>query len=254
MRPIPSLLLPATLALATLAAPHHAAAQALTSADAVIAKNIQARGGIKKLQAVKTTHMTGRIEFTAIDGAAGPLTIDFARPASIRTEFALPDEQNKQHRFVQAYDGKTAWALTPPNSAAPLPPDLAKNVAAGADMDGPLVDYVHKGNRLTFLGVDTADGRPAYKIRVVTADSLDDTYYIDTVSFLQTKWEGKRVSSGKVGTLRSVFRDYRAVDGIQFAFKVESSIAGQPGVQRMTFDAVEINVPLSSSRFTLPTR
>ncbi|MEO7104712.1 MAG: hypothetical protein ABI311_15015, partial [Gemmatimonadaceae bacterium] len=163
-----------------------AASRLPVSADQVIAANIASRGGLAHLERVRTEKLRGSITFS--DGTAHPLSSDLARPARIRTEITFDSG-----RLIQAYDGRLAWTVNPLGSHADpaprvLPTGEALNVAAGGDMDGPLVGYKRKGNRVIFAGLDTADGRPAYRLDVVTASGLHDSYFIDATSHLQTKW------------------------------------------------------------------
>jgi hypothetical protein len=119
-------------------------------------------------------------------------------------------------------------------------------------MDGPLVDWRAKGNRLRWAGADTADGRTAYVVEVLTADSLRDTYFLDSLSFLQTKWQGHRVMGGDSVTFVSYFRDYRKVGGVAWAYRIDSGTLGHPGGQQFIFDRVRVNVPLSPTTFARP--
>lgn len=220
------------------------------AADSVIAANIASRGGRARLESVRTEQLRGHISFSG--GPAHPMAVDMARPDRIRTEITLDGG-----RIIQAYDGKVAWMINPagsPGATAPhvLPAGEAANVAAGGEMDGPLVDYAAKGNRVTFAGIDTADGRPAYRLDVVTAGGLDDSYYIDTVSHLQAKWRGHRVMNGKPVVFVSFFRDYRSIDGVMIAFRIDSSTEGQAGGQSITLDTVRMNAQIPPAEFSMP--
>lgn len=222
------------------------------SVDSVIAMSVASRGGLARLRSVRTQEMRGHISFA--DGPPHPFAVDMARPGRIRTEITLDGG-----RLVQAYDGNVAWMINPAgprNDTVPhvLPPGEADNIAAGGDMDGPLVDYADKGNRVTLAGLDTADGRPAYRLEVVTAAGLKDTYYIDTASHLQTKWQGHRVMNGEPVVFVSFFRDYRPVDGIMIAFRIDSGTEGRPGGQSIAIDTVRLNATLSASEFVMPGR
>ncbi len=220
------------------------------SADQVIAANIAARGGLARLQRVRSEKLRGHI---SLSGTPYPLSVDLERPNRVRTEITM-----NGGRIVQAYDGKVGWTINTTSNAADtmphvLPAGEAENVAAGGDIDGPLVGYAARGNRVTLAGIDTADGRPAFKLNVVTASGLADTYYIDTTSHLQTKWEGHRTMGGSPVVFESYFRDYRSIDGVMIAFTIMSGTRGESGGQRITFDSVDIDTPMPDSEFTMPT-
>jgi outer membrane lipoprotein-sorting protein len=220
------------------------------TADAVIAANVAARGGLLRLDSVRTQELRGHISFSS--GLVHPFAVDLARPGKIRTEITLDGG-----RIVQAYDGSTGWTIDPVQVQNDTTPHLlaageAQNVAAGGDMDGPLIHYAEKGNHVTFAGIDTADGRPAYQLDVVTAAGLHDVYYIDKVSHLQTKWRGKRVMNGAPVVFESFFRDYRSVNGVMFAFKVDSGTEGQPGGQHIVLATIKLNESLPDAEFSMP--
>jgi hypothetical protein len=191
----------------------------------------------------------GRISFST--GVVGVDTVELARPLHVRTTLHLNGQT-----LVQAYDGQVAWTLNPfagDTAAHPVDPGTAKNIIAGADIDGPFVDFAAKGNVITYAGRDTADGRPVYKLHVTRADSIDDTYFVDTASFLLVKWEGHRTPNGTPVTFETFFRDYRLVAGVQIAHRLDSDTRGQAGGIHIAFDTVMINVPVAPARFALPT-
>ncbi|HSU97427.1 MAG TPA: alpha/beta hydrolase-fold protein, partial [Gemmatimonadaceae bacterium] len=248
-----SLIPPAVMAMLLSATVARAQRLPVLSVDSVIALNVASRGGLARLMNVHTQEMRGHISFAA--GPPHQFSVDMARPGRIRTEITLDGG-----RLIQAYDGRIAWMVNPAGGAGGdtaahvLPEGEARNIAAGGDMDGPLVDYARKGNRVTLAGIDTADGRPAYRLEVVTAAGLRDTYYIDTVSHLQTKWQGHRVMSGEPVVFVSYFRDYRPVDGVMIAFRIDSGTEGRPGGQTITIDTVRLNAPVSDDEFLMPGR
>jgi hypothetical protein len=226
------------------------AQKSVMTADDVIASSMASRGGLARVEAVRTEKLRGHISFSS--GSQHPFAVDLARPNRIRTVITLDGGQ-----IVQAYDGKIAWAINPvqfPDDTTPhlLPAGEAENVAAGGDMDGPLIHYAAKGNHVTYAGIDTADGRAAYKLDVVTASGLRDTYYVDTTSHLQTKWQGHRVMNGAPVVFESFFRDYRPVDGVMFAFRIDSGTEGQAGGQSIRLDTVELNAPMPDQQFAMP--
>ena len=214
------------------------------TADQVIAKLIAARGGRAKLASVHTARLFGIITFA--NGVGGPLVVSIARPPRIRSQFTM-----NGRTMTQGYDGHVAW-LFDGTAAHPLTADQSANVAAGADFDGPLVDYAAKGNRVTLVGLDTADGRPAYDVRVTLASGLVDDYFIDTVTWMQAKWRGGRKEDTVAVVYESWFRDYRRVGGVQFAFRIDSRTVGRPGFQLIALDSVQLNPALAPDLFTMP--
>ena len=80
------------------------AASALTL-DELIAKNIEARGGLDKIHAIQSIRFTGKLRFGSSDL---PYVVMMKRPEMLRTEFTL-----QGMTAIQAYDGKEAWRIAP---------------------------------------------------------------------------------------------------------------------------------------------
>src|SRR5436190_20093781 len=90
--------------LAAPAANLFAAEAAAPTVDSLIAKNLEARGGLDKIKAVQTMRMTGKMMMGP--GMEAPMIIEMKRPANMRIEFTFQGMTG-----VQAYDGKSGWSL-----------------------------------------------------------------------------------------------------------------------------------------------
>lgn len=131
------------------------------TADELIAKNIEARGGLEKIQAIQSMRLTGTL---TVGDAAMPSVLEVKRPNKTRWEFT-PGSQ----MVVQAYDGRVAWAIAPfagRPEAEPMSPEDSKDMELQADMDGPLVDYRAKGHRVEVMWVEKIGGRDTWRLKV----------------------------------------------------------------------------------------
>src|SRR5262245_14144903 len=81
-------------------------AQTAQTADEIISKNIQARGGLEKIKAVKSMKMIGRM--TIGPGAEAPLTVEIKRPNKMRLDVTF-----QGMTLTQSYDGKKGWVINP---------------------------------------------------------------------------------------------------------------------------------------------
>ena len=80
-----------------------AALSAAETADELVAKNIQARGGLEKNKNDQSMKMIGTMR---LGDEKLPTTLELKRPNKSRWEFTLEGQT-----AVQAYDGKTAWMI-----------------------------------------------------------------------------------------------------------------------------------------------
>ena len=88
------------------------------TADEIIQKNIDAKGGREKIKAIQTIRMTGTL--TTPMGEI-PLVMELARPNKMRQEFVVQGMTG-----IQAYNGKMGWALMPfmgKKDPEPMSPD-----------------------------------------------------------------------------------------------------------------------------------
>lgn len=234
------------LGLAVLALPgSQASAQTV---DELIAKNVEARGGLEKMKSVTTLRMTGKM--TMGPGMEAPIRLELKRPANIRMEFTIQGNTG-----VQAYDGKTGWSIDPfggKQEAEPLSADDLKDVEEQSDMDGPLVDYKAKGNTVELLGKERVEGSDAYKLKI-TLKSGDVRYqYLDADSYLTIREESKRTIRGTEQELESTVGDYKDVGGLLMPHSIQNGAKGRPEKQNIIVEKIELNPAIEDARFHMP--
>ena len=219
------------------------------SAVELARKLIDARGGAARLKSVRSQRVTGTLSFGA--GIEGPLVVELKRPGKLHMEMQIQGQT-----VIRVYDGKGAgWMVNPfapEKGAVALSGNDLRNAADESDFDGPLVDYQAKGTQLEYLGKDQVAGKPAYKLKLVTKSGDARTYFIDAATFLLLKWEGVRRAGDEEIPVQSFFRDYREVDGIKFAFQVDTEVSGGAESQKLTIEKIELNVDLDDSLFAKP--
>jgi outer membrane lipoprotein-sorting protein len=218
------------------------------TADEIIAKNIQARGGSDKLKSVQSIKSTATIAMGP--GMEAPGVLIQKRGKLARLEFTI-----QGLTAVQAYDGKNAWQIMPfmgKKDPELMSADEAKEVEEMADLDGPLVDYKSKGHQVELLGKEKVEGTDAYKLKVSLKNGDVQTLYIDADSFLQIKEETKRTVRGTEQEVESSIGDYKEVNGIIFPFAIESGIKGSADKQKLTITKIELNVPADDAIFKMP--
>lgn len=224
------------------------ATEAAPSVDEIIAKNIQARGGLEKLRAIQTMRSTGSVN-------QGDFRAKFVqeneRPHMVREEFII-----QGMALVEAYDGKTAWRVSPFEGRKDpdlLSADDRKSLVEDSDIEGQLVDYKNKDHRAEFVGHDSVEGTDCYKIKLTLSSGDVRYYYIDTDSYLELKVETERTIRGTVEYGEIHYGDYEQVNGVYFPFAFESGRKGNPFRVKYTVDKIELNVPLSTTMFAIPT-
>jgi outer membrane lipoprotein-sorting protein len=225
-----------------------AATSAAQTAQDIVARYVQARGGLARLKSLESIRMTGTM--TGGPGDAVPIVIELKRPAMMRMDMTVNGTTG-----TQAFDGTSGWVLMPfAGMTRPerMPPDVVKEAQAQADFDGPLVDYTAKGHTVTFAGRERANGRDAYRLDVRLQNGSTRVYWLDASTYLEVKSSSTRTVNGATVESETTLADYREVDGLMFPFRMESGIAGAPEKQQIVLESVTVNVPIDDARFQMP--
>ncbi|HEV3278339.1 MAG TPA: outer membrane lipoprotein-sorting protein [Terriglobia bacterium] len=215
--------------------------------DEVIARYVQARGGMDKLKSVRTERIS--MKFHAGSFEADVVQIN-KRPDKVRQEFILQGMAQ-----VEAYDGKAGWQLNPfegRREAELLSEDDTKGLVLDADIDGPLVDYAQKGHKAELVGHDSVEGTDCYKIKLTLKTGDIHTYYLDTDSLMEIKEESQTMIRGAMRESETYYGDYDKVDGMYVPFAIESGQKGDPDRTKLTVEKVEFNVPVDDAVFIMP--
>lgn len=218
------------------------------SADELVNKNIQAKGGIDKIKAIKSVRITGKLSggggFTAAMGQENQ------RPTLVRETFSL-----QGMTAVTAYDGTTGWQIQPfggHKDPELMGEDDLKDLLLDADFDGPLVDYKEKGNTVEFLGHDVVDGDDALRLKVTLKDGDIVYYYLDPDTYLEIRKEVQEFIRGSVRESVMEFGSYKAVAGVMYPYSISQGSKANPSQQTTTVEKIEVNVPIDPSDFAVP--
>ena len=219
------------------------------TADELVNKNIQAKGGMDKLKAIKSVRITAKLSggggFTAAVGQENQ------RPNLVRETFSL-----QGMTAVQAYDGSTGWQIRPFSGRKDpelMGEDDARDLLIDSDFDGPLVDYKDKGNAVEYLGHDVVDGDDALRLKVTLKNGDILYYYLDPDTYLEIRKETQEFIRGSVRESVSDLGSYKPVAGVMYPFSIASGPKNDPtSWQTVTIEKIDVNVPLERSTFAVP--
>ena len=220
------------------------------SVDSLIAKYVQASGGMARIQALQTLRRTGK--FTGNGGFEAVVVYENKRPNSVREEFSIQGMTG-----INAYDGKNGWKIEPwqgKRDPESLGEEEMHSILDDADFDGPLVNYQAKGNRVEFQGMQQIEGSDAYKLKVTRPSGDVSFFYLDTDYYVPIRIDMQWMIRGAPTETEISLGDYKQVAGVYLPFSYESGPKGSSstGRSKITFDKIEANVPLDDQRFTRP--
>jgi hypothetical protein len=218
------------------------------TADELVNKNIQAKGGMEKLKAIKTIRITSKLSggggFTAAVGQENQ------RPNLLRETFSL-----QGMTAVSAYDGTTGWQVQPfggHKDPELMGEDQLRDLLIDADFDGPMVDYKEKGNTVEYMGHDVVDGDDALRLKVTLKDGDILYYFLDPDTFLEIRREAQEFIRGSIRESVTEFGSYKPVAGVMYPFSISQGSKENPAQSTVTVEKIEVNVNINPADFALP--
>jgi len=218
------------------------------TAEELVAKNIEAKGGMAKIEAIKSFRKTGKF---SQQGFNADVAQENMRPNLVRETFSV-----QGMTAVQAYDGATGWQIQPfggKKDPQLMGDDDIRDLLIDSDFDGPLVNYKEKGNVVEYLGHDTVDGDDALRLKVTLKNGDVIYYYLDPDTYLEIRSETQEFIRGSVRENTTDLGSYKQVSGVYFPFSIASGPKSDPSQwQHTTIEKIEVNVPLDNSGFAVP--
>ena len=229
------------VAAAVLATP--AAAQ---TADELIARNVEARGGAARLKALRSVRI---VRTYGTFGANIPVTITKKRSGLSRTDQALPGRP----AVARGLDADGAWESVDGKVTARPPEQAAEWRELDGDFDGLLVDYKDKGHTVESLGRVRTGGIDTYKLKVTLKSGAVRYVYLDATTLLERKHEGTMTLPSGAVPVVVTYGDWRDVEGIKFPFAIdEERNSFPPQTFAIYTERVELNPQVDDTYFAMP--
>jgi hypothetical protein len=218
------------------------------TADELVQKNIEAKGGLDKIKAITSLRILGKFTQSGVNATYGQ---ENQRPNLVRETFAL-----QGMTAIQAYDGSMGWTVQPFGGRKDpmlMGEDDLRDLLIDADFDGPLVDYKAKGNTVEYLGHDTIDGDDALRLKVTLKNGDIIYYYLDPDTYLEIRKETQEFIRGSMKENVTELGSYKPVNGVMFPFSISSGPKTDPSSwQTISILKIEANVPLNNGDFAVP--
>jgi hypothetical protein len=218
------------------------------TAEELIDKNIQAKGGMEKIKAIHSVRITGKL--TLGPGFNALSVQENERPNLVRKSMSL-----QGMTAVNAYDGTAAWQIQPfegHKDPELMGEDATKDLLLDADFDGPLVDYKEKGNTVEFMGHDVVDGDDALRLKVTLKNGDILYYFLDPDTSLEIRKEMQQFVRGAVRERVIDLGSYKPVAGVMYPYSISRGSKQNPGGQTLTIEKIEVNQAIDKADFALP--
>ncbi|HKT88387.1 MAG TPA: hypothetical protein VJQ59_08120 [Candidatus Sulfotelmatobacter sp.] len=218
------------------------------TADELVSKNIQAKGGLEKIHAIKSIRITGKL--SGGGGFTAATLQENQRPNLVRETFSL-----QGMTAVTAYDGTTGWQIQPfegHKDPELMGEDDLRDLLLDADFDGPLVDYKEKGNTVEYMGHDVVDGDDALRLKVTLKNGDIIYYFLDPDTYLEIRKEIQEFIRGSLRENVIEMGSYKPVAGVMYPYSLSQGSKSNPAAQTTTVEKIEVNVPIGQADFAVP--
>lgn len=211
------------------------------TADEIVNKYFDAIGGKDKLKQITSLYMEGS---TQAMGNDNPTNVTILNGKGFKTETEFGGQ-----KITQVYTDKSGWAIMPMGGggAQELPDEAYKAGRDQINIGGALLDYAAKGSTATLLGKDGNN----YKIKLVTKDKDESTFYFDAATYYLSKVVKKMNMGGQDAEATIQYTDYKKTD---VGYVVPYTMNMDLGQFQMvtTYKKVEVNKPVDVSIFNMP--
>jgi hypothetical protein len=219
----------------------------IEKAKALVAKAIEAKGGLEKLRGVKTIVVKQTITNPS---APRDKTIERTTYIEYPDRFRI-EASSAAGPNVQAFDGTNGWAKDE-RGVHPMPDALARDARTAMRRD-PLVLLIAASTGAMapriLPDVKDARGRMYHALEVSAPDFDPVVLLIDPETSHVAKMTFVAEGPGRP-LIEDEFSDYRPVDGVQIAFQATRR-NGSQAIERTIGDA-KINTPIDPSLFKRP--
>jgi hypothetical protein len=219
------------------------------TAKSLLDAHLKARGGAERWKEVETLEIEGTWTAFSLDV---PMTIRRMRPNLYRFDHVVFDMP-----ITLAFDGERAWvrsvAFGAPDGTE-INDDSKRNVILDAPFGSKLLAHAAAGAEIEHLGTEDVEGEDCHVLRVTLEGMPEETWYLDTDTFLETKRVSKTfdVFSGPGIELEmeTFFMNFAEVGGVVIPFREERHF----GTRYRVFEAtsIKVNPGFEAGIFGLP--
>ncbi len=207
------------------------------SADEIVNKHLEARGGAAKLREIKSMIMDGSMNQGGVD-----VTMKYYYLVGKATKVEFSAMGQTGYNIVTTTNG---WVSNPFNGdggVTDMTPEQLKEAQVGLDLI-PLLDYKTKGYSVESLGKENLQGADYYKLKLTRPNGKTVIYYLDN-KYLLFRSVSMVNANGTETEVVTDYSDYKTTpEGYVLPFRRTS------GQTDITFDKIEINPKLDEAIF-----
>lgn len=196
------------------------------------------------LTSIKTIKITGKMSAM---GMEMPMVMYMKNPNKIKVTYSLNGMD-----MISVFDGEKGYTMNPmTGSSKPveLTGEQLKQVQNNNAFRNELMIY-YKNNQVTNEGVEDVNGSPANKLKVTPETGNPIFMFLDKKTGLLVKTSTTVEQMGTSMNVDSYMADYTDTKGVIMPKKTTAMANGMEAAT-ITFDLIEVDVPMEDSMFKL---
>ena len=225
-------------------------AEAPLTAEQVVDRSVEARGGLAAWRRIESTIWMGRLESTHSPIPSLPFKLEQKRPNKSRFEINEPSQ-----RSMRVFDGMSGWKMRMGEDGRPdvkrFTSQEVKFAREAPGLEGPLIDFRSRGGTVALEGTEEFDGHKVYRIVFKPVTGELQKIWIDAETFLETRYDRPVYGqNGATGMVSVRYRDYKQVEGLAVPSVLEIGGEGGGKPDRMIIDGVALNPKIDDREFS----
>jgi hypothetical protein len=194
-----------------------------------------------KLAGVNSIKITGKMSAM---GMEMPMVMFMKNPNKVKVVISFNGQE-----MVSVFDGEKGYTISPMTGSSDpveLTGDQLAQIQEKSAFKNELLNYFKKG-QLTLEGQENVNDKPAFKLKANVGTS-PIYMFLDKASYMLVKTSSTVDQMGTSMNVDSYMTDYVDIDGVVMPKKTTAMANGmEAGV--ITFDKVEVNIPMEDSVF-----
>ena len=214
----------------------------------LLARVIEAKGGVAKLKGVRTVIAEAETTFRGDQGPLPSRTITYVMyPERFRVDATVAGAE-----VAQVYNAGMAW-VRDPGGVHDAPAPMREDFAASVRRDTiPLLIAATEGTATVRVLPEEGKGGTSYRVlEIANASAPAVKLYVDKAGLIARQEFTAPGPDGRPLQVEEVLSDYRVVDGIQIPFRAELHHNGRLILER-TLTAVRLNTDVDAKLFEKP--
>ena len=220
------------------------------SVDEIIAKHLEATGGLENLQAIKTMKIIGSVKMMGME-----LPYTSYTGESFKNYFEL-SVQGKA--IKQVYDGTIGWMVNP-MAGAVTPEKVDDETAITFKERGriinKLITYKDDNAKVELVGTEKLNNIDTYQIKYTSSAGDVINYFVSSENYMIVKSKKVVKAMGQELESETIYYNFKKVGDVNMAYSFDvKSKNSAMGTQEITIDKIEINPTIDESIFTMPSK